>query len=146
MFTFGNIDPSSQTYYIIQCSWHHPSTWQNMKTGKQFILAPLTIVSQVLQRTTTLLHMIHPITQWTVVVLWNSQKFGYSLMKCKPTTPTHKSTQNTYFEKDLWPLLKPLNFSLSPLINHQNQSSDWISTSLCTLRNGFFVLQLEIEI
>ncbi len=95
------------------------------------------IASQVLQRTTTLLHMIHCVTSMDYCnfsefpIIWalsHEMQSNNTLIQINP--------KHTLWEKKL-AILETSKLFIIPLINHQNQPLDWISASLSTLRSGF---------
>jgi hypothetical protein len=108
-----------------------------MEIGKQHISTPPVIASQVLQRTTTFFHMIHPITsmnwcsslEFAIIWLFSHENAIQQHL--------HTNQPKTHFQKNLLLFLRPLNFSPSPLSTIKNQPLDWISASLNILGNRF---------
>ncbi len=114
LFTFGDLNPSAHTDHIIQCSWHHPSTWQNIKSGNNTYPVPPMTASKVLQRTTILLCMINLVISMDYCSSSEFPKIKVFSPRMQANKPQIQINPNTHFEKSFWPLSKPLNFSSSP--------------------------------
>jgi hypothetical protein len=137
MFTFQDVNLSAHTDHIIQCSGHHPFTWQNIKTRRQHISTSSNDYFKSLKKNHN-----HPLYDWPCNFNGPLQFFGVPKNQgilswnASQQDPHTNQPKHTLWE-EFMVVLDTSKLLIIPPINHQNQLLNRNFASLSTLRSGF---------